>query len=93
MGMDHLPGNKPCGLDKRSPWIDEPTRDTLSLLEDALREEEPAPCADEHTDDVHSLLEENAQLVEENAQLRGLLARLSDLILKEGRLSEIELVR
>ena len=54
-------------------WADEPTDDTLPLLEDVLREDEPPLWVDEHTDDVQSLLEENARL-------RGLLVQLSDLI-------------
>jgi hypothetical protein len=84
--MDHQPGDKQSRVDEPSMWGDEPTGDALSLLENALRGDEPAPWGDEHTDNVRSLLEENARL-------RGLLVQLSNLIRKEGRLSEIELVR
>jgi len=36
----------------------EPVDDALSLLDDALREDGPAPCGDDHTDEVLLLLEE-----------------------------------
>jgi hypothetical protein len=58
-----------------SLWVDEPADDALSLLENALREDEPARCGDEHNDDVHSLREENARL-------RGLVIKLSELVLR-----------
>ena len=45
----------------------------MRFEKDALREDEPSLRVDEHTDDVHSLLEENARF-------RGLLVQLSDLI-------------
>ena len=70
--MNHPPRNTQ-GPSEPSLWADEPTDDALSLLGDALREDEPALRGLEHTDDVHSLLEENARL-------RGLLVHLSDLI-------------
>ena len=54
-----------------SLWTNEPVDDALSLLDNSLRGNGPAPCGDEHTDGVHSLLEENA---------RALLAQLSELI-------------
>jgi hypothetical protein len=56
---------------------DEYIDDVLSLLEGnaQLREDESPLWDDEHTDDVLSLLEENARL-------RGLVVRLSNLILK-----------
>ena len=73
MGTDHLPRNKRGSLGGPSLWADEPTDDALALLEAALRGDEPALCGDEHIDDVHSLLEENARL-------RGFLVQLSDLI-------------
>ena len=58
-----------------SLWADEPADDAPSLLEDALREDEPARCGGEHNDDVHSLREENARL-------RGLVIKLSELVLR-----------
>ena len=59
---------------RREPslWVDEPADDVLSLLENALREDEPALCGDEHNDQICLLLEENARL-------RKLLAQLSEL--------------
>jgi len=68
----HPPHHK---LDVRgdpSLWAAEPTDDALSLLENALRGDEPALCGDEHTDEIQLLREENARL-------RELLAQLSDL--------------
>jgi hypothetical protein len=54
--------------------VGEPSDGTLLLLEEnALRGDEPAPWSDEYTNDVRSLLEENARL-------QGLLVQLSDLI-------------
>src|ERR1700676_1370176 len=74
MGIDHPPRNKQGRLGEPSLRADDPTADALSLLcENSLRGDEPALWGDEHTDDVHSLLEENARL-------RGLLVQLSDLI-------------
>ena len=73
MGTDHLPRDKRGSLGGPSLWADKPTGDVLALLGDALPEDEPALCGDEHTDEVHLLLEENARL-------RGLLVQLSDLI-------------
>jgi hypothetical protein len=70
MGTDHLPRDKRGSLGGPSLWADEPAGDALA---DALLEAEPALCGDEHTDEVHLLLEENARL-------RGLLVQLSDLI-------------
>jgi hypothetical protein len=55
--------------DRKQEFIDEQER----LDEKLLREEEYTD--DEHSDDVLSLLEENARL-------RGLVVRLTDLILK-----------
>ncbi len=72
--MNHPPRNKQCRRGEPSLWA-EPTDDALPLLEDTLREDEPSLWVDEHTDDVHSLLEENARL-------RGLLVQLSDIILR-----------
>jgi hypothetical protein len=73
--MNH-PRNKQSHVDGPSLWADEPTDDALSLLEeDVLREDESALWDNEHTGEVHLLLQENARL-------RGLLVELSDLIRK-----------
>lgn len=73
METDHLPRDAQAHLAKPSLWIAEPTDDSLSLLENALREDEPSLREDEHTEDVRSLREENARL-------RGLLARITSLV-------------
>ena len=75
METDHPPRRKQAYLAKPSLWVAEPTDDSLSLLENALREDEPSLRDDEHTEDVRSLREENARL-------RGLVVRLSNLICK-----------
>jgi len=75
METDHPPRDKQVHLAKPSLWVAEPTDDSLSLLENALREDEPSLRDDEHTEDVHSLREENARL-------RGLVVQLSHLICK-----------
>lgn len=75
MERDHPPRDKQAYLAKPSLWVAEPTDDSLSLLENALREHEPSLRDDEHTEDVHSLREENARL-------RGLVVQLSHLICK-----------
>lgn len=73
MQTDHPQQKRPRS--EPSLWADEPADDALSLLENALREDEPAHCGDEHNDDVHSLREENARL-------RRLLIKLSELVLR-----------
>ena len=73
MGTDHPPRDKQAHLAK--PWVAEPVDDSFSLLESALREDEPSLWDGEHTEEVLSLLEENARL-------RELLVQLSSLILK-----------
>jgi len=75
METDHPPRDKQAYLAKPSLWVAEPTDDSLSLLENALREDEPSLRDDEHTEDVHLLREENARL-------RGLVVQLSHLICK-----------
>jgi hypothetical protein len=70
MGTDHPPRDKQAHFAKPSLWVAE-----LSLLENALREDEPSLWDSEHTEEVYSLLEENARL-------RGLLVQLSNLIRK-----------
>src|SRR5882672_8861416 len=73
MGTEHLPRNKQGRLAEASLGFDENTDCAVSLLEGALRGDEPSLWGDEHSDDMHSLLEENARL-------RRLLVQVSDLI-------------
>lgn len=61
-GNDHLPRDTQA-----------PADDSLSLLENVLREDEPSLWEDEHAEDVGSLREENARL-------RVLLVQLSKLL-------------
>ena len=75
MGTDHPPRDKQAHLAKPSLWVAEPGDNSLSLLENALRGDEPSLWDGEHTEDVYSL-------IEENARLRGLVVQLSTLILK-----------
>jgi hypothetical protein len=72
--IDHPQQNK-RRRSEPSLWAGEPADDAPSLLEDALREDEPVRCGAEHNDDVHSLREENARL-------RGLVIKLSELVLR-----------
>lgn len=81
MQIDH-PHHKQGRRVEPSFWVDEPTDDALSLLENALRGDEPAPRRDEPADEAHVL-------IEENARLRELLAQLSDLIRKNGVLLKV----
>jgi hypothetical protein len=74
MGTDHSPRDKQAHLAKPSLWVAEPADDSLSLLENALRGDEPSLWDGEHTEGVNSL-------IGENAQLRGLVVQLSNLIL------------
>jgi hypothetical protein len=71
--MNHPQQNK-RRRSEPSFWADEPA-DALSHLEKVPRENEPAPCGGEHDDDVDSLREENARL-------RGLVIKLSELVLR-----------
>ena len=75
MGTDHPPRGEQAYLSKPSLWVAEPADDSLSLLENALRGDEPSLWDGEHTEGVNSL-------IGENAQLRGLVVQLSNLILK-----------
>ncbi len=75
MGTVHPLCDKQAHLAKPSLWVAEPADNSLSLLENALREDEPPLWDGEHTEEVYSLLEENARL-------RGLLVQLSNLIRK-----------
>jgi hypothetical protein len=52
MGTDHPPRDKQAHLAK--PWVAEPVDDSFSLLESALREDEPSLWDGEHTDDGNS---------------------------------------
>jgi hypothetical protein len=72
MRIEHLPRNKKRRLVEPSLWDDENTNGTLSLRE---KHDESLFEDDERGDDITSLLEENARL-------RGLLVKLSDLVLK-----------
>ena len=62
MEADQPPPYKQVHLDKSSLWVDEPIDEPLSLLENALREDEPSISGGEHIEDVYSLLEENTLL-------------------------------
>jgi hypothetical protein len=70
MGTEHLPRNKQGRLAEPSVGVDENTDGAVSLPGD---NDEPSLWGDEHSDDMHSLLEENARL-------RRLLVQLSDLV-------------
>jgi hypothetical protein len=71
--MNHPPRNKQGHSGGPSLLADEPADDALPLLEGAPREDEPSLRVGEYTDDVHSLLEENARL-------RRLLVQLSNIL-------------
>ena len=77
MRVDHPQHNKRDRRAEPSFWVQEPTDDAYSLLENALSGDEPALRHHETTDEAHSL-------IEENARLRELLSQLSDLIRKNG---------
>jgi hypothetical protein len=72
MRVEHLPRNKQRRPAEPSLWVDENTDGAVSLLE---KNDEPLFEGDERSGGIHSLLEENARL-------RGLLVKLSDLVLK-----------
>ena len=70
MAIAYPPRDKP----RRPPslWADEPADAARSLgVEDPLPADEPGRWGDEHTDDVHALLEENARLRELLVQRRN----------------------
>ena len=74
MGTEHPQRNQQGHLGEQSLRADETAdRARLVLEENALEGDEPSLWGYEHTEDVHSLLEENARL-------RGLLVQVSDLI-------------
>ncbi|WP_161852568.1 hypothetical protein [Bradyrhizobium sp. CCBAU 051011] len=77
MRVDHPQLNKRDRRAEPSFWVEEPTDDALSLLENALRGDEPALRREERADEANAL-------IEENARLRELLSQLSDLIRKNG---------
>jgi hypothetical protein len=74
MQIDHPQHNK-RRRSEPSLWANESADEGLSQLENALRGDEPSRCGGEHDDDVHSLREENARL-------RGLVIKLSELVLR-----------
>ena len=77
MRVDHPQLNKRERRAEPSFWVQEPTDDAFSLLENALKGDGPALRRHEPTDEIHSL-------IQENAKLRELLSQLSDLIRKNG---------
>jgi hypothetical protein len=62
METDHPPRDKQARLAKPSLWVAEPVDDSFSLLGNALRGDEPSLWDREHTEDVNSLIDENARL-------------------------------
>ncbi len=74
MGTDHPRRDKQAYLATSSLWIAEPA-DCLSPLENALQGGESLLSDGEHTEDINSL-------IDENARLRELVVQLSSLILK-----------
>jgi len=72
MGTEHLPRNKQRRPAEPSLRVDENTDCAVSLPEE---NDAPSLWGDEHSDDMHSLLEENALL-------RRILVKL-DLVLKK----------
>jgi hypothetical protein len=75
MRVDHPLQSKQGRRGEPTFWVDEPTDDALSLLEDALQGDGPAHRGDEPADEAKAL-------IEENARLRKLVAQLSDLVRK-----------
>ena len=69
MPVDHSPHDKRGHRSEPSFWTYEPANDAVSLLENALRGDEPG-------DGRQSLLEENAQLRKLVIQLSNLLGDL-----------------
>ena len=72
MGMEHLPRNKQRRPAEPSLRVDENTDRAVSLPKE---NDAPSLWGDEHRDDMHSLLEENALL-------RRMLVKM-DLVLKK----------
>ena len=70
MGTNHPPRDKQANLVQPSLWVVQPADAAVPLIEGALRGDEPSLWDDEHSDDMHSLLEENARLRRLLAQLQ-----------------------
>ena len=77
MRVDHPQQNRRDRRAEPSFWVQEPTDDAFSLLENALQGDGPSIRRHEPKDEAHSL-------IEENARLRELLSQLSDIIRKNG---------
>jgi hypothetical protein len=76
MGTEHLPRKKAGRFGEPSLWGDEHDDEMHTPLDKiTVRGDESSFRGDEHSGDLHSLLEENARL-------RGLLVKLSGLVLK-----------
>jgi hypothetical protein len=76
MGTEHLPAKKTGRFREPSLWGDDHSDEMHSPLDETIpRGDESSFGGDEHSSDLHALLEENARL-------RGLLVKLSDLVLK-----------
>ena len=77
MGTDHPPRDKQAHLAKPSLWVAEPADDSLSLLENALRGDEPSLWDGEHTEDArenpgkHPNIDRLLQLVLTGSFFRG----------------------
>jgi hypothetical protein len=76
MGTEHLPRKKTGRFGEPSLWGNEHSDEMHTPLdENTVRGDESSFEDDEPSDDLRALLEENARL-------RGLLVKLSDLVLK-----------
>ena len=75
MRIDHPPHTKRIRRSEPSLWADESADDALSLLGPALQGDGPADCVDDRADETNALLEENARL-------RGLVVKLTEIILR-----------
>jgi hypothetical protein len=72
MGIEHLPRDKQRRHAEPSLWVKEDTDSAVSIPE---KNDSPSLLGDEHSDDMQSLLEENALL-------RRILVKL-DLVLQK----------
>ena len=76
MGTEHLPRQKNGRFGEPSLWRNELSDEMHTPLDEStVRGDESSFGDDEHSGDLHSLLEENARL-------RRLVVKLSDLVLK-----------
>jgi hypothetical protein len=76
MGTEHLPRKKIDRFGEPSLWGDEHNGELHTPLDETpVRGDESSFGGDEHSSDLHALLEENARL-------RGLVVKLSDLVIK-----------